>query len=70
LLSDLRLVGILYAGAGGKSIAIMRDGTETNLKEMDQAKRLHLRLAYDPYKKDLYIITKIDGKVRRVAKAY
>jgi len=51
-------------------IAIMRDGTETNLKEMDQAKRLHLRLAYDPYKKDLYIITKIDGKVRRVAKAY
>ena len=48
----------------------MRDGTETNLKEMDQAKRLHLRIAYDPYKKDLYIITKIDGKIRRVAKAY
>lgn len=25
LLSDLRLVGILYAGAGGRSVAIMRD---------------------------------------------
>ena len=29
LLSDLKLVGILYAGAGGKSVAIMRD-VQTN----------------------------------------
>jgi len=50
-------------------LAIVKDGKETTLKEMSQARRLHLRIAYDRYKKDLYIITKVDGKIRRVSKA-
>ncbi|MDH4296313.1 MAG: PQQ-dependent sugar dehydrogenase [Cyclobacteriaceae bacterium] len=51
-------------------LAIKQDGKETNLQEMSQTKRLHLRIAYDQFKKELYIITKADGKVRRVTKAY
>jgi len=50
-------------------LKIIQDGQETSLKELSNSKRLHLRIAYDPYKKDLYIITKIDGKIRRVVKA-
>jgi len=51
-------------------LTIIKDGKETNLQAMSQARRLHLRIAYDQYKRDLYIITKIDGKIRRVVKAY
>lgn len=50
-------------------LTIIKDGKETTLKEMSQTKRLHLRIAYDPYKKDLYIITKVDGEIRRVTMA-
>lgn len=51
-------------------LTITQNGKETNLQEMSQTKRLHLRVAYDQYKKELYIITKVDGKIRRVVKAY
>jgi len=51
-------------------LAITRGGKETNLQEMSHAKRLHLRIAYDQYLKELYVITKVDGKIRRVTKAY
>ena len=51
-------------------LTITQQGKETNLKEMSQEKRLHLRVAYDQFKKELYIITKVDGKIRRVVKAY
>ncbi|MEP7376424.1 MAG: PQQ-dependent sugar dehydrogenase [Chitinophagaceae bacterium] len=51
-------------------IDVVRNGVVTNLKEMDQSKRLHLRIGYDPYKKNLYVISKVDGMIRRVAKAY
>ena len=51
-------------------LAITHDGKETNLQEMTQTKRLHLRIGYDPFNKEIYIITKVDGKIRRVVKAY
>lgn len=51
-------------------LTIMQNGKETSLQEMDHTKRLHLRIAYDQLRKELYIITKIDGKIRRVVKAY
>jgi glucose/arabinose dehydrogenase len=52
------------------TLAISENGKETNLQEMSQTKRLHLRVAYDQLNKELYIITKHDGKIRRVVKAY
>lgn len=51
-------------------LTIMKDGKETTLQEMSGTKRLHLRVAYDQFKKQLYIITKSDGRIRRVTKAY
>jgi glucose/arabinose dehydrogenase len=51
-------------------LAITQAGTPTNLQEMSGTKRLHLRVAYDQFNKELYIITKADGKIRRMSKAY
>jgi cytochrome c2 len=51
-------------------IAIVQDGKETNLREMSHATRLHLRIGYDRFTRDLFVITKVDGKIRRVSKAY
>ena len=51
-------------------IQIIQDGKETDLREMSKAKRLHLRVAYDRFAKELYVITKVDGRIRRVANAY
>jgi len=51
-------------------IAIFQDGKETNLREMSHARRLHLRIGYDSFTRQLYVITKVDGAIRRVSKAY
>lgn len=51
-------------------LAIRQNGKETNLQEMSQTKRLHLRIGYDRFTKQLYVITKADGRVRRVSKVY
>ncbi len=51
-------------------LAIIQDGKETSLREMSQVKRLHLRIGYDRFAKELYVITKADGKIRRVSKVY
>lgn len=51
-------------------LTIVENGRETSLQQMSHSKRLHLRIAYDPYRKELYVITKVDGKIRRVKKVY
>jgi mono/diheme cytochrome c family protein len=51
-------------------IKITAGGSKTNLREMTGSRRLHLRIAYDPYRKELFVITKIDGRIRRIAEAY
>ncbi|MEX1240126.1 MAG: PQQ-dependent sugar dehydrogenase [Cyclobacteriaceae bacterium] len=51
-------------------ITLVQNGKETDLREMSQAKRIHLRIAYDRFSKQLYVITKVDGKIRRVVRAY
>jgi glucose/arabinose dehydrogenase/mono/diheme cytochrome c family protein len=51
-------------------LRIMQDGKETDMRGISNAKRLHLRVAYDRLAKELYVITKFDGKIRRVSKAY
>ena len=49
---------------------IMQDGAVTNLQALSQVARVHLRIGYDEQTKDLFIMTKGDGRVRRVAKAH
>lgn len=51
-------------------LMIVRDGKETNLIEMSGSKRVDIRIEYDRFTKELYIMTKSDGKIRRVGKAY
>ena len=51
-------------------IAIVQNGKETSLSEISNTKRLHLRIACDRFAKSLYVITKADGMIRRVTKAY
>jgi len=50
-------------------LTITQNGLDTNLQEMSNTRRLHLRVGYDRFAKQLYVITKADGKIRRVLKA-
>jgi hypothetical protein len=68
---------IFYANIDGKlsdrsvyELMIIRDGKETNLVEMSGSKRVDLRVEYDRFTRQLYMMTKSDGKIRRVTKAY
>jgi mono/diheme cytochrome c family protein len=47
-------------------LPIWKDRNETNLREMSGVKRLHLRIGYDRFGKQLYVITKADGRIYRV----
>jgi hypothetical protein len=40
------------------------------MKELSPTPRLDLRITYDPFKKEVYLMTKGDGKVRKIVKAY
>ena len=51
-------------------LTVVENGKETTLQEMSHTKRLHQRVNYDRFTKELYVITKADGKIRRVSKAY
>ena len=50
-------------------ISIIENGEDTDLKRIIHASRVHLRIGYDPYAGQLFIMTKGDGKIRRVANA-
>ena len=51
-------------------LGIMQAGEETTLREMSGSKRVDLRVEYDAFTKNLYIMTKSDGKIRKVTSAY
>ncbi|SKB74441.1 PQQ-dependent sugar dehydrogenase [Dyadobacter psychrophilus] len=51
-------------------LSIIRDGKDTNLREMTGSRRVDLRIEYDAYTKNLYIMTKSDGKIRKVTAAH
>jgi hypothetical protein len=51
-------------------LAIVRNGAVTSIKALAHADRAHLRLGYDERTKDLFILTKDDGMVRRITTAY
>jgi mono/diheme cytochrome c family protein len=49
---------------------LMRDGAVTSLKALGRLDRAHLRIGYDGRTGDLFFLTKGDGMIRRVTKAY
>jgi cytochrome c2 len=51
-------------------INIVENGKETSLRNLVNQKRVHLRLGFDQYSGDLFIMTKADNIVRKVKKAY
>ena len=50
-------------------LPIRYEDKSTNFKELCTTNRLHLRVVYDQIQKQLYIITKVDGKIWRVVDA-
>jgi hypothetical protein len=51
-------------------LGIIENDRPTSLSEMSGATRMHLRISYDRYKKEMYIITKCDGTIRKIVQAY
>lgn len=49
---------------------IVRDGRATTVGTLSNTKRAHLRIGYDEQSGDMFIMTKEDGRVRRITKAY
>ncbi|MCF0055821.1 PQQ-dependent sugar dehydrogenase [Dyadobacter sp. CY356] len=50
-------------------INIVNNSKPTSLQEMSASKRVDLRVEYNPFSKELYLMTKSDGKIRRVKNA-
>lgn len=53
-----------------QELGIIVDGKDSNLREMTGSKRVDLRIEYDAYTKNLYIMTKSDGKIRKATGAH
>jgi glucose/sorbosone dehydrogenase len=49
---------------------LVRDGVVTTLKTLGHLDRAHLRLGYDDRTGDLFVMTKGDGMVRKISRAY
>jgi mono/diheme cytochrome c family protein len=51
-------------------LSVAKNGKETTMQELTGIKRQHLRIGYDHIQKEMYIITKADGKIWEIVKAY
>ena len=49
---------------------VQQNGKNVSLKELVPTPRLDLRITYDPFKQEMYLMTKGDGKIRKIVKAY
>lgn len=50
-------------------IEIRQDGQPTDLRKMSNSKRVDLRVEYDHFTREMYFMTKSDGKIRKISKA-
>ncbi|GAB4025254.1 PQQ-dependent sugar dehydrogenase [Spirosoma gilvum] len=50
-------------------LTIVQDGKATTLAELTGSKRVDLRINYNRLTKEMYIMTKSDGKIRRIKRA-
>lgn len=57
----------MMSDSSSYELGIVQDGKETTLRELSQAKRMHLRIGYDRFARQLYLITKVDGRIWRVS---
>ena len=53
-----------------RELSIVRAGAVTSVKALAQVDRAHLRIGYDDRTGDLFVLTKGDGRIRRVTAAY
>jgi len=51
-------------------LTIMRNGEKTDLQTLMNLKRTHLRIGYDDETGDLFVMTKSDGMIRRIRRAW
>jgi hypothetical protein len=51
-------------------LTIIKNGMKTSIQQMSNLTRAHMRIGYDQYSGDLFVMTKADGMVRRVNKCY
>jgi mono/diheme cytochrome c family protein len=49
---------------------VMRDGAVTSVKALSNVDRAHLRIGYDGRTGEMYLLTKDDGMIRRITRAY
>ncbi|WP_247233926.1 PQQ-dependent sugar dehydrogenase [Telluribacter sp. SYSU D00476] len=49
---------------------IVENGSKTDLRKLTNTQRVDMRIEYDYFTRQLYIMTKNDGMMRRVTKAY
>ena len=49
-------------------LSIISNDKITDLKKLNNTKRVHLRIGYDPYKRELFVMTK-NGMIRKVSNA-
>jgi len=52
------------------ALNVVRDGAATTIRALAHAERAHVRIGYDERTGDLYVLSKDDGMIRRVTKAY
>ncbi|WP_138475314.1 PQQ-dependent sugar dehydrogenase [Dyadobacter bucti] len=48
---------------------IVQNGNETSLRKMSGSERVDVRIEYDGFTKEMYVMTKSDGRIRRISKA-
>lgn len=51
-------------------LTIIKNNEVTTFKKLADTNRLHLRVGYDQFAKELYFISKADKTIRRISKAY
>lgn len=51
-------------------ISIVAHGQPTSMAELSHIKRVHLRVGYDDFTHELYMMSKDDGMIRKLVKAY
>ncbi len=52
------------------ALNIFKDGKPTSLMTLAHLNRAHLRIGYDEHTGNLFVMTKADGMIRRISKAY
>jgi glucose/arabinose dehydrogenase/mono/diheme cytochrome c family protein len=51
-------------------LTIVQNSKETDLVQMSNSRRVDVRIEYDHFTKEMYIMTKSDGKIRKITNAF